>query len=86
MDRINRRKRQINIGWLVLLFLVLSTAFAVVHPIPLKAPLSRRPDREDALRIELSAIHNHQYPYDARTFLGNPPTGSGLMNRPMLLA
>lgn len=74
MDRINRRKRQINIGWLVLLFLVLTTTFVVMYPISLKAPLSRRSDREDALRIELSAIHNHQYPYDTRTFLGNLPT------------
>lgn len=74
LDRINRRRQQISIGWLVLLFLVLTAAFAVLYPISLKAPLNRRSDREDALHIELSAIHNHQYPYDARTFLGNPPT------------
>jgi hypothetical protein len=74
LGRINRRRQQISIGWLVLLFLVLTAAFAVMYPRSLKAPLSRRSDREDALRIELSALHNHQYPYDARTFLGNPPT------------
>jgi len=58
----------------VLLFLILTAAFAVLYPISLKHTLNAGSDREDALRLELSAILHHQYPYDAHTFLGNPPT------------
>jgi hypothetical protein len=74
LDRINQQQRQISVGWLLLLFLILTTAFAVLYPISLKHTLNAGSDREDALRIELNAVHHHQYPYDARTFLGNPPT------------
>jgi hypothetical protein len=72
--RLNRRPRQIGIGWLLLLFFALTTAFAILYPISLKHSLNIGSDREDALRIELLAVRHHQYPYDARTFLGNPPT------------
>ncbi len=72
--RLNLRPRQIDIGWFLLLFLALTTAFAILYPISLKHTLNIGSDREDALRIELLAIRHHQYPYDARTFLGNPPT------------
>jgi hypothetical protein len=72
--RLNLRPRQIGIGWFLLLFLALTTAFAVLYPISLKHTLNIGSDREDALRIELLAVRHHQYPYDARTFLGNPPT------------
>ena len=74
LDRLNRRERQISIGWFVLLFLVLTAAFAVLYPISLRHTLNIGSDREDALRIELTAVRHHQYPYDTRTFLGNPPT------------
>ncbi|HEX3968748.1 MAG TPA: hypothetical protein VHW70_12340 [Edaphobacter sp.] len=74
LDCLNRRQRQIGIGWFLLLFLFLTAAFAILYPISLKHTLNIGSDREDALRIELTAIHHHQYPYAARTFLGNPPT------------
>jgi hypothetical protein len=74
LDRLNQRTRQISTGWFPLLFLVLGATFVVLYPISLKHTLNVGSDREDALRIELSAIRNHQYPYGARTFLGNPPT------------
>jgi len=74
LDHTNRRHLQIGLGWFLLLFLLLSAAFAVLYPISLKHTLNRGSDREDALRIELNAIHHHQYPYATRTFLGNPPT------------
>jgi hypothetical protein len=74
LDRTNRRHLQIGLGWFILLFLLLTTAFAVLYPISLKHTLNRGSDREDALRIELDAVRHHQYPYSTRTFLGNPPT------------
>jgi hypothetical protein len=74
LDRTNRRHLQISLGWFLLLFLLLTAAFAVLYPISLKHTLNRGSDREDALRIELDAVHHHQYPYSTRTFLGNPPT------------
>jgi hypothetical protein len=74
LDRFNRKERQIGVVWFLSLFLVLTAAFAILYPISRRHTLNIGSDREDALRIELSAIHNHQYPYDARTFLGNPPT------------
>jgi hypothetical protein len=72
--RLNRRPRQIGLGWFLLLFFALMTAFAILYPLSLKHTLNIGSDREDALRVELLAVRNHQYPYDARTFLGNPPT------------
>ena len=74
LDRLNQQQRQISVGWFLLLFLMLTAAFAVLYPLSLKHTLNIGSDREDALRIELNAVHHHQYPYDARTFLGNPPT------------
>jgi hypothetical protein len=73
LDRLNRQPRQISAGWLLLLFLILTTAFTVLYPHSLKHTLNSS-DREDALRIELTAVHHHQYPYDAHTFRGNPPS------------
>jgi hypothetical protein len=72
--RLNLRPRQIGIGSFLLLFLALTTAFAILYPLSLKHTLNIGSDRGDALRIELLAVRHHQYPYDARTFLGNPPT------------
>jgi hypothetical protein len=72
--RLNLRPRQIGTVWLLLLLLALATAFAILYPISLRHTLNIGSDREDALRIELLAVRHHQYPYDARTFLGNPPT------------
>lgn len=74
LHRLNRRRRQISAGWFVALFLVLTAAFGVLYPISLRHTLNGGSDREDALRIELRAVGQHQYPYDARTYLGNPPT------------
>jgi hypothetical protein len=72
--RLNVRPRQIGLGWFLLLFLALTTAFAILYPLSLKHTLNIGSDREDALRVELLAMRHHQYPYDSRTFLGNPPT------------
>lgn len=74
LDRLNCKSRQISIGWLVLLFLALTGAFAVLYPISLQHTLDSGSDREEALRIALSAVRDHQYPYSMRTFLGNPIT------------
>jgi hypothetical protein len=74
LNRTNRRRLQIGLGWFLFLFILLTAAFAVLYPISLKHTLNRGSDREDALRIELDAVHHHQYPYATRTFLGNPPT------------
>jgi hypothetical protein len=85
LNRLNQQQRQISVGWLLLLFLILTTAFAVLYPISLKHTLNVGSDREDALRIELHAVDHHQYPYDARTFLGNAPTplpGAMLLTAP----
>jgi hypothetical protein len=85
LDRLNQQQRQVSAGWFVLLFLILTAAFAVLYPISLKHTLNVGSDREDALRIELNAIRHHQYPYDAHTFLGNSPTplpGAMLLTAP----
>jgi|GEM_PF-3314033 len=74
LARFHQRRLQISLRWFVLLYLVFVVAFVVLYPLSLKRTLNQRSDREDALRIELAAIRHHQYPYDARTFLGNPPT------------
>jgi hypothetical protein len=74
LDRLNRRERQISVGWFLLLFIALTAAFAILYPISLKHTLNVGSDREDALQKELTALCNHQYPYDVRTFRGNPPT------------
>jgi hypothetical protein len=74
LRHLNLRPSKISIGWFLLLFLALTTAFAILYPISLRHTLNVGSDREDALRIELLAVRHHQYPYDARTFLGNPPT------------
>jgi hypothetical protein len=74
LDQLNRRHRQISAAWFLLLFLVLTAAFAVLYPISLKHTLNSGSDREDALRLELTAVSHHQYPYGGYTFLGNPPT------------
>jgi hypothetical protein len=85
LDHLNPQQIQIGAGWFLLLFLILTAAFVVLYPISLKHTLNVGSDREDALRIELNAVHNHQYPYNARTFLGNPPTplpGAMLLDAP----
>ncbi len=74
LDRLNQQQRQISAGWLLVLVLILTAAFAVLYPISQKPSLNRGSDREDALRIELNAVYHHQYPYGTHTFLGNPPT------------
>ena len=65
---------KLGVAWFVLLFALLAGAFDALYPISLRHTLNRGSDREDALRIELDAMRHHLYPYDARTFLGNPPT------------
>jgi hypothetical protein len=74
LQRLNRSGSQIALAWFLLLFLALTTAFAVLYPISLKHSSNSGSDREDALRIELNAVHHHQYPYSVRTFLGHLPT------------
>jgi hypothetical protein len=68
------RQRRLHAGWFLALFLLLGQIFTVLYPIQLRHVINQGSDREDALRIELNAVTHHQYPYDARTFLGNPPT------------
>lgn len=74
LERLNRGSYQIGLGWFLALFLVLTTVFGVIYPKSLKQPLNARSDREDALRMELAAVMHHQNPFEARTFLRNPPT------------
>jgi hypothetical protein len=74
LNWLNRRQRQISLGWFGIVFVVLVAAFAVLYPISLRHTLNSGSDREDALRVELNAVVHHSYPYDARTFLGNPPS------------
>jgi hypothetical protein len=74
LKKLNRAQRQIRIAWFPLLFAVLVVAYAVLYPISLRHTLNHGSDREDALRICLTAVTHHQYPYDLRTFLGNKPT------------
>jgi hypothetical protein len=74
LQRLNRTQRQIHLAWFLLLFALITTAFAVLHPRSLTHPAGRSSDREDALQIELDAVTHHQYPYDRVTFLGNKPT------------
>jgi hypothetical protein len=74
LDRLNRKSRNISLRWLPLLYLVFVSAFVTLYPYLQRHTLNHGSDREDALRVELVAIKHHQYPYDARTFLGNPPT------------
>jgi hypothetical protein len=69
-----RKNRLIPGSWFLLLYLSFVAAFAVLYPFMQKHTLNGGSDREDALRIELTAVAHHHYPYDARTFLGNPPT------------
>lgn len=88
LARFNQQRRQISVGWFLLLFLILVAAFATLYPLSLKHTLNRGSDREDALRIELNAVHHHRYPYDAHTFLGNPPTplpGAMLLTAPFFV-
>jgi hypothetical protein len=45
LDRLNQQPRQISAGWLLLLFLIFTTAFTVLYPISLKHTLNSS-DRE----------------------------------------
>lgn len=88
LSRFNQRGLSVSLGWFVLVYLVLVAVFAFLYPFSLKRTLKQRSDREDALRIELVAIGHHQYPYNTRTFLGNPPTplpGAILLAAPFFL-
>ena len=73
-DPFHFRQRRLHAGWFLALFLVIGQIFTLLYPIQLRHISHRGSDREDALRIELDAVVHHQYPYDARTFLDNPPT------------
>ena len=74
LETLYKRKEEVKLQWFLVLFLALVTAFAFLYPLSLKHTINIGSDREDALRVELIALQHHQYPYDARTFLGNPPT------------
>ena len=74
LDRRNKKQSQISAGWLILLFVVLMAAFAVLYPISLKHDRNSGSDREDALRVEVNAVRHHEYPYNKLTFRGNPVT------------
>ena len=74
VEKFVRRRRALYGAWLLALYLLFVTAFAVCYPFLQKHTLNGGSDREDALRIELIAIAHHQYPYEVKTFLGNLPT------------
>jgi hypothetical protein len=71
---LNQKDHQIGLRWLLFLYFIFIAAFTVLYPLSLRHTVNHGSDREDALRIEIVALQHHQYPYDARTFLGNPPT------------
>jgi uncharacterized membrane protein YbhN (UPF0104 family) len=48
LDRLNQQQRQISAAWLVLLFLILTAAFAVLYPISLKHTSSSVPLRSSS--------------------------------------
>ena len=74
LDKLYKRDKQLDLRWFFFLFILLVTSFTFLYPLSLRHTLNIGSDREDALRVELTALHHHEYPYDARTFLGNPPT------------
>ena len=74
LDQLNRTRREISTGWFLLLLVALSIAFSVLYPRTLRQPLSARSDRRMPCGSSFTAVRQHNYPYDARTFLRNPPT------------
>lgn len=89
LARSNDGGRQIGLKWMLLLYLIFAATYLLLHPFLQRHTLNRGSDREDALRVELVAMHNHQYPYAARTYLGNLPTplpGAMLLASPFFLA
>jgi hypothetical protein len=67
-------RRTIGIGLVACLLCILSMAIIALHPFTTRHSINTGSDREEALTLELDAVQRHQYPYDARTYLGNPPT------------
>jgi hypothetical protein len=89
LKRSYRRRQDIGHWPLMGLFCVLLLSFAVLYPKSQKHALGKGSDREDALRVELYAVTHHQYPYDARTYLGHAPTplpGAMLLASPFYFA
>lgn len=83
-----RKGRSLHGAWILSLYLLFVTAFAIFYPFLQKHTLNGGSDREDALRIEITAVAQHRYPYATRTFLGNPPTplpGAMLLATPFYL-
>jgi hypothetical protein len=79
----------VGLKWFVLLYLAFAAAFIILYPVSLRHTLNQGSDREDALRIELSAVHQGRYPYDGRTYLGHAPTplpGAMLLAAPFYAA
>jgi hypothetical protein len=85
LSRLIARNQQIGLVWFALLAVLLTTLFVILYPISLKHTLNTGSDREDALRIALTAIWHHQYPYQYRTYLNmtiTPLPGALLLAAP----
>lgn len=83
-----RRGRDVNRWAVVAVFGVLVLSFLVLYPKSQRHAANKGSDREDALRVELVAVSHHEYPYDAKTFLGHRPTplpGAMLLASPFFL-
>lgn len=74
LSRLSARKEQIGLVWFALLAVLLTASFMILYPISLQHTLNTGSDREDALRVALTAIWHHQYPYQYHTYLDVPIT------------
>ncbi len=88
LQRCYKTGRDVNRWAAGAVFTTLILSFVVLYPKSQRHAANKGSDREDALRVELVAVGHHEYPYDARTFLGNPPTplpGAMLLAAPFFL-
>jgi hypothetical protein len=69
-----RVRKDVGVWTLIAGYLVLAASFAILYPKSLHHAPGKGSDREDALRVELAAVLQHEYPYAARTYLHHAPT------------
>jgi len=85
----SRGAGQIGWGWIAAVVVLLAALYFVLYPISQRHILGPGSDSEDALRITASRLIHGQYPYYARTYLGNaisPMPGAVLLAVPFYLA